>query len=48
MNGALISGLLDKTLDWTVLPGYSRLGFAVRERFWNDPDPKAAPAGWSA
>jgi len=43
----LISGLLDKTLDWTVLPGYSRLGFAVRERFWNDPDPKAAPARWS-
>jgi hypothetical protein len=43
----LISGLLDKTLDWTVLPGYSKLGFAVRERLWDDTEPNAVPAGWS-
>jgi dehydrogenase/reductase SDR family member 12 len=43
----LTSGLLDKTLDWTVLPGYSKLGFAVRERLWDDTEPNAVPAGWS-
>jgi dehydrogenase/reductase SDR family protein 12 len=47
VSRALIAGLLDKTLDWTVLPGYSRLGFAVRERSWSDPDLKAAAADWS-
>jgi D-arabinose 1-dehydrogenase-like Zn-dependent alcohol dehydrogenase len=43
----LISSLLDKALDWTVLPGYSRVGYAVRGRLWNDAEPNAAPAGWS-
>ena len=43
----MTSGLLDKTLDWAVLPGYSKLGFAVRERLWDDTEPNAVPAGWS-
>jgi dehydrogenase/reductase SDR family protein 12 len=43
----VLSTLLDRALDWTVVPGYSRLGFAVRERFWDDPDPAAAMRGRS-
>lgn len=31
--------LLDGLLDRTVVPGYSRLGFAVRRRFWSATDP---------
>jgi dehydrogenase/reductase SDR family member 12 len=29
---AKFGGLVDKALDWTVLPGYSRVGYEVRER----------------
>ncbi len=46
MTGVLGS-LLDKALDWTVLPGYSRIGYGVRERLWNDPRPEDRLAGWS-
>lgn len=41
------SDLIDKALDWTVLPGYSKLGFRVREHFWHDGEAEAVPAGWS-
>jgi dehydrogenase/reductase SDR family protein 12 len=32
--------LIDRAMDWTVLPGYSKLGFEVRRRIepWPDPD----------
>src|SRR5687767_4728369 len=26
--------VLDRAMDWTVVPGYSRVGYAVRRRFW--------------
>ena len=29
-----VADLLDRALDWTVGPGYSRVGFEVRERIW--------------
>src|ERR1700744_4235199 len=27
-----LAGLLDEALDWTVLPGYTKLGYELRER----------------
>ncbi len=39
--------LIDRALDWTVVPGYSRLGYAVRRRSWEDPDPATRFAGRS-
>ncbi len=33
--------VLDDLLDRTIAPGYSRLGFAVRRRWWSDPAPGA-------
>jgi dehydrogenase/reductase SDR family protein 12 len=32
----LLTGALDTVLDRTIVPGYSRIGFAVRERSWSD------------
>jgi short chain dehydrogenase len=29
--------LLDRVLDFTILPGYSRIGFALRKLRWKDP-----------
>jgi NAD(P)-dependent dehydrogenase (short-subunit alcohol dehydrogenase family) len=42
----VISSALDRILDWTVVPGYSRLGYALRQRSWNG---LGAPGleGWS-
>lgn len=33
--------VLDGVLDRTIVPGYTRLGLAVRERFWSPLDPDA-------
>ena len=30
----MLAKALDSAMDWTVLPGYSRIGIAVRRRFW--------------
>jgi dehydrogenase/reductase SDR family protein 12 len=43
----MLSGLLDRAFDWTVVPGYSRLGYAVRSRFWEDLSPEERLEGWS-
>ena len=43
----MLSSLLDRSFDWTVLPGYSRLGYAVRSRSWADERPAGGLAGWS-
>jgi NAD(P)-dependent dehydrogenase (short-subunit alcohol dehydrogenase family) len=43
----MLSSLLDRTFDWTVIPGYSRLGYAVRSRAWPDEPPEGAAAGRS-
>lgn len=37
----MTAAVLDELLDRTIVPGYSRLGFAVRERFWPTTDPAA-------
>jgi NAD(P)-dependent dehydrogenase (short-subunit alcohol dehydrogenase family) len=42
-----ISNLLDSALDWAVLPGYSRLGYAVRRRFWEQAQLEQPMSGWS-
>jgi dehydrogenase/reductase SDR family member 12 len=38
---------LDRTLDWTVLPGYTSLGYRLRSRGWNGDLPVGALAGRS-
>ena len=43
----MISKLVDNVLDWTVVPGYTKLGFAVRERAWDELEPPARPGEWS-
>lgn len=37
----MLRAVLDAVLDRTVVPGYTRLGLAVRERFWSPLDPDA-------
>ncbi|MDZ7883345.1 MAG: SDR family NAD(P)-dependent oxidoreductase [Mycobacterium sp.] len=37
----MLRTVLDGVLDRTVVPGYTRLGLAVRERFWSPLDPDA-------
>jgi dehydrogenase/reductase SDR family member 12 len=34
-----LARLVDEIADWTVLPGYSRLGFALRRPLWREPAP---------
>ncbi|HEY5854064.1 MAG TPA: SDR family NAD(P)-dependent oxidoreductase [Aldersonia sp.] len=38
-----VAAVLDALLDRTIVPGYSRLGFGLRERYWpkNDPQPNS-------
>lgn len=36
---------LDRILDWTVLPGYTSLGYRLRSRTWNGDLPAGALAG---
>ena len=43
----MFESLVDKAMDWTVVPGYSRLGYGVRKRLWSDQHPEEALAGWS-
>lgn len=43
----VLGSLIDKAMDWTVVPGYSRIGYGVRKRGWNQREPEAALAGWS-
>ena len=41
------AGVLDRALDWTVLPGYTSLGYRLRSHGWNGDPPAAALAGRS-
>ncbi len=43
----MLPSLLDRAFDWTVLPGYSRLGYALRRRSWADDQPARGLDGWS-
>jgi NAD(P)-dependent dehydrogenase (short-subunit alcohol dehydrogenase family) len=31
-----VTGLVDRALDWAVMPGYSRIGYALRGLSWDD------------
>lgn len=42
----MVSEALDRILDWSVVPGYSRLGIALRRRLWDGRGP-ARLEGWS-
>lgn len=39
-----MTALLDRALDFTVVPGYSRVGYSVRKRMWKR-EPEAGVAG---
>ena len=42
----MIGAAIDKLMDWTVVPGYSRVGYSVRRRLWSGPIPTPrSPAG---
>ena len=43
----MLATLIDKGLDWAVVPGYSRIGYAVRKGLWEDTDPEPGLAGWT-
>ena len=43
----MVSELIDKALDWTVIPGYSRIGYSVRRRFWDRRDAERPMSGWN-
>ena len=43
----MLPKLLDRTFDWTVVPGYSRLGYAVRSRSWDEQESEARLDGWT-
>lgn len=40
----MVSAVIDRALDWTVLPGYSRIGYSIRRRSW--PQRSAGLDGW--
>jgi NAD(P)-dependent dehydrogenase (short-subunit alcohol dehydrogenase family) len=41
-----VTSLLDRALDFTVVPGYSRVGYAIRSRGWQRDEPGSL-TGWS-
>jgi NAD(P)-dependent dehydrogenase (short-subunit alcohol dehydrogenase family) len=43
----MLSNLVDRAFDWTVVPGYSRVGYAVRSRKWSDAESQARLDGWT-
>ena len=43
----MLAELIDKALDWTVIPGYSRIGYSVRRRFWDRRDAERPMSGWT-
>ena len=43
----MLAQLIDKALDWTVIPGYSRIGYSVRRRFWDRRDAERPMSGWT-
>jgi dehydrogenase/reductase SDR family member 12 len=43
----MLSNLVDRAFDWTVVPGYSRLGYAVRSRSWDAAESAASLEGWT-
>jgi dehydrogenase/reductase SDR family member 12 len=41
----MTADVLDRALDWTVLPGYTSVGYRLRSRGWNGDLPSGALAG---
>jgi NAD(P)-dependent dehydrogenase (short-subunit alcohol dehydrogenase family) len=37
----MVGSFLDKAMDWTVLPGFTRLGYEARRRGWKELEPGA-------
>lgn len=44
---AVLPRLLDRAMNWAVVPGYSRIGYGLRRRFWDEREPEAGLDGWS-
>jgi dehydrogenase/reductase SDR family member 12 len=42
----MLPSIIDRALDWTVVPGYTRLGYAIRSRSWEE-DVGGGLEGWS-
>jgi NAD(P)-dependent dehydrogenase (short-subunit alcohol dehydrogenase family) len=42
----VLPSLVDRALDWTVVPGYSRIGYALRRRSW-DGEAAGGLEGWT-
>jgi NAD(P)-dependent dehydrogenase (short-subunit alcohol dehydrogenase family) len=43
----MFSRVIDRAFDWTVVPGYSRLGYALRSRSWDEAESQARLDGWT-
>jgi NAD(P)-dependent dehydrogenase (short-subunit alcohol dehydrogenase family) len=43
----MVGKLIDRGMNWAVVPGYTRIGYSVRRRFWDQERPEAATSGWS-
>lgn len=43
----MFSKVLDRASDFTVVPGYSRIGYAIRSRGWSDAESQARLDGWT-
>jgi NAD(P)-dependent dehydrogenase (short-subunit alcohol dehydrogenase family) len=42
----VLPSIIDRALDWTVVPGYSRVGYTLRRRSW-DTGPDGGLEGWT-
>ncbi len=43
----MLSDVLDRVFDFTIVPGYSRIGYAVRSRGWSESESQARLDGWT-
>jgi NAD(P)-dependent dehydrogenase (short-subunit alcohol dehydrogenase family) len=43
----MLSKVLDRASDFTIVPGYSRIGYAIRSRGWSDEESQARLDGWT-
>ncbi len=43
----MLPRIVDRAMNWTVVPGYSRIGYELRRRFWDQRGAEADLAGWS-
>lgn len=43
----MLPKLVDRAMNWAVVPGYSKIGYGLRRRFWDDRDAEPRLVGWS-